>query len=110
MGFAQGGAAPASSGSRTFTCPSRIRLDLAGIAAMGRWHYSPWFWPPYIPTLPPIPNPYYDPINAPWEPPTIPGTPNPSSRPRTSWTRRLVNGTAYPYLDVAAASPTASGS
>ena len=33
---------------------------------MGRWDYGPWFWPPYTGlTNGPVPNPLYDPVNAP---------------------------------------------
>jgi len=48
----------------------------------------------------PIANPYYDPVNAPWEPPQIPGTPNPSLVPEAFMDTPLVNGMAYPYLEV----------
>ena len=48
---------------------------------------------------PPIANPYYDPINAPWEPPLMPATPNPSMGMETFNDTPLVNGTAYPVLD-----------
>ena len=74
--------------------------DLAGTSAMGRWHYSAWFWPPYIPEHPPVANPYYDPVNAPWEPPLIPGVPNPSVVAEAFMDTPVVNGTAYPYLTV----------
>ncbi len=80
--------------------PLQNPADLAGVAAMGRWHYSAWFYPPYIPEHPPIANPYYDPINAPWEPPMIPGTPNPSVAAEGFLDTPVINGTAYPYLNV----------
>ena len=71
------------------------------VNATGRWHYGPWFWPPVTNiTNPPIPNPYYDPINAPWEPPLMPATPNPSMGMENFNDTPIVNGTAYPKLTV----------
>ncbi|MCX5852470.1 MAG: hypothetical protein NT072_10535 [Deltaproteobacteria bacterium] len=82
--------------------PNQNIYDLTGTNAMGRWDYGPWFWPPYTGlTNGPIPNPYYDPTNAPWEPPDIPGTPNPSIVPEAFMDTPVVNGTAYPVLTVA---------
>ena len=67
----------------------------------GRWMYGPWFWPPTTGiTYGPIANPYYDPINAPWEPPQIPATPNPSMPGEAFMDTAVVNGTVYPYLEV----------
>jgi len=72
-----------------------------GINATGRWHYGPWFWPPTNNILnPPIPNPYYDPVNAPWEPYLMPATPNPSVGMENYNDTPLVNGTAYPKMTV----------
>jgi FtsP/CotA-like multicopper oxidase with cupredoxin domain len=87
--------------------------DLTGTNAFGRWHYGPWFNPP-TPTCDPgapepvpgcievgaVPNEYYDPINAPWEPPFRPGVPNPSTPGESFLDTPIVNGTAYPYLEV----------
>ncbi len=97
--------------------------DLAGANAFGRWHYGPWFVAP-TPTcvngLPagcidvgPVPNPFHepncdvfppDPVNfpcsAPWEPPLMPGTPNPSMPGEAFMDTPIVNGTAYPYMEV----------
>jgi FtsP/CotA-like multicopper oxidase with cupredoxin domain len=96
--------------------------DLTGTNAFGRWHYGPWFNPP-VPTcvngLPvgcievgPVPNPFYQPIcdglpdptntvcTAPWEPPLMPGNPNPSIPGEAFMDTPIVNGTAYPYLEV----------
>ena len=67
----------------------------------GRWHYGPWFWPPVTNIdNPPVPNPYYDPVNAPWEPQLMPATPNPSMGMENYNDTPLVNGTAYPKLTV----------
>ncbi len=96
--------------------------DLTGTNGVGKWHYGPWFNPP-VPTCPgdgtgqpgcievgPVPNPYYQPIcdtnpadpacTMPWEPPMIPGAPNPSAPGESFFDTMLVNGTAYPYLEV----------
>lgn len=96
--------------------------DLTGTNAFGRWHYGPWFNPP-TPTcvnggpvgcieVGPVPNEYYQPVcdglpdlvnsvcTAPWEPPLRPGNPNPSIPGESFLDTQLVNGTAYPYLEV----------
>jgi len=74
-----------------------------GINPTGRWHYGPWFWPP-IPddaiANPPIANPWYDPVNAPWEYHLMPATPQPSVGMEHFNDTPLVNGTAYPVLNV----------
>jgi FtsP/CotA-like multicopper oxidase with cupredoxin domain len=83
--------------------PNQNPWDPSGMATdpLGRWHYGPWFWPPTMNIEhPPMPNPYYDPINAPWEPPEIPSTPNPSMAMETFMDIPLVNGVVYPYLEV----------
>jgi FtsP/CotA-like multicopper oxidase with cupredoxin domain len=84
--------------------PNQDPYDNSGAAPMGRWDYGPWFWPPFNQSAGlvngPIANPYFDPVNAPWEPPVIPGTPNPSLVPEGFMDTMLVNGTAYPYTDV----------
>jgi FtsP/CotA-like multicopper oxidase with cupredoxin domain len=84
--------------------------DLTGTNAFGRWHYGPWFNPPVpecVNGLPvgcievgPVPNEYYDPVAAPWEPPMRPGLPNPSMPGESFLDTQLVNGTVYPYLEV----------
>jgi hypothetical protein len=81
--------------------PAQNPYDPTGANAFGRWHYGPWFWPPTTDiTNGPIANPYYDPINAPWEPPMMPATPNPSMPGEAFMDTPIVNGTLYPYLDV----------
>lgn len=75
-----------------------------GVNPMGRWHYAPWFFPPPPAeriTHPPVPNTtYYDPINAPWEYELKPGTEDVSSGMEAFNDTPLVNGTAYPVLEV----------
>lgn len=94
--------------------------DLAGVNAFGRWHYGPWFNPP-VPEcvnggpvgcieLGPVPNEYHQAdcdlvppgpgCTAPWEPPMRPGVPNPSIPGEAFMDTPVVNGTAYPYLEV----------
>jgi FtsP/CotA-like multicopper oxidase with cupredoxin domain len=81
--------------------PAQNPDDPAGANPFGRWMYGPWFWPPTSDIKNgPIKNPYYDPINAPWEPEMIPGTPNPSAPGENFMDTPVVNGTAYPYLEV----------
>jgi FtsP/CotA-like multicopper oxidase with cupredoxin domain len=74
--------------------------DVSGVNAFGRWAFGPWFWPPTSTQFGPVANPYYDPVNAPWEPPMIPGTPNPSAVMEGYMDTPLVNGAAYPYIEV----------
>ena len=81
--------------------PAQNPSDIGGMNPYGRWHYGPWFWPPTKNiAFPPIPNPYYDPINAPWQPEEVPATPNPSMGMESFFDTPIVNGTAYPTLEV----------
>ncbi len=76
----------------------------SGANAVGRWDYGPWFWPPLTQAAGLVhglmPNPYYDPVNKPWEPQWIPSIPNPSIVPEAFMDTMVVNGTAFPYLKV----------
>ncbi|MEN8614428.1 Ig-like domain-containing protein [Dehalogenimonas sp. THU2] len=75
--------------------------DGSGVNPMGRWLYAPWFWPPATNlVVGPQPNPYYDPINEPWEAPVIPGTPHPAMQMESFQDTMIVNGTAFPYVEV----------
>jgi FtsP/CotA-like multicopper oxidase with cupredoxin domain len=94
--------------------PNQNPWDMSGANAMGRWDYGPWFWPPFTGiTNGQLPNPYclpkppvsasdttYDCSATPWEAPFMPGTPNPSLVPEGFMDTPLVNGTAYPVLNV----------
>ncbi|PKQ19886.1 MAG: laccase [Actinobacteria bacterium HGW-Actinobacteria-6] len=72
-----------------------------GVNPTGRWHYGPWFWPPAQVAKGPVANPYYDPDGStPWENPTMPGTPDDSSGMEAFQDTPLVNGTAYPTMNV----------
>jgi FtsP/CotA-like multicopper oxidase with cupredoxin domain len=74
-----------------------------GANAMGRWDYALWFWPPYTGLLQRgglMDNPYYDPVNAPWEPAQMPIMPDPSTTPEAFHDTPTVNGVAYPYMNV----------
>jgi FtsP/CotA-like multicopper oxidase with cupredoxin domain len=94
--------------------------DLAGVNAFGRWHYGPWFNPP-VPecvnggpvgciAMGPMMNEYHQAdcdlvppgpgCTAPWEPPMRPGVPSPSMAGEAFMDTPVVNGAAYPYLDV----------
>ena len=61
------------------TCRTRT-LTLSGANPLGRWDYGPWFWPVF-----PVAVPY---------PPTV------SHVPEAFMDTPMVNGTAYPYLNV----------
>ncbi|GAB3956150.1 hypothetical protein GCM10027614_67470 [Micromonospora vulcania] len=65
----------------------------------GRWDYGPWSRDRTGPG--PVPNPHHDPVGAPDEPPLSPGVPHPCAVPEAYGDTPLVNGTAYPYLEVA---------
>jgi FtsP/CotA-like multicopper oxidase with cupredoxin domain len=71
--------------------------DIGGMNAFGRWHYGPWFWPPTTNIAHgPVPNPYV----GPGEPPMIPGVPSNSMGMESFMDTPVVNGMAYPYLNV----------
>lgn len=73
----------------------------SGVNDLGRWDYNTWIYPPITTQIiGPISNPYYDPINAPNEPSLIPGIPRPTSVPEGFMDSTVVNGTAYPYLNL----------
>ena len=64
--------------------PNQDPTDITtGANPMGRWDYGPWFWPVF-----PVASPY---------PPTV------SAVPEAFMDTPLINGNAYPYLEVAAA-------
>ena len=69
----------------------------------GRWDYGPWSRNPTpggTRTDGWAPNPHHDPVDAPDEPPLSPGLPHPSAVPEAYGDTPLVNGVAYPYLEV----------
>ena len=76
--------------------------DPSGMNQFGRWQYGPWFWPPTNPINGPVANPYYNPLdpNNPMEPAMIPGVPNISAPGEAFLDTPVINGVAYPYLDV----------
>ena len=81
--------------------PAQNPALIDGINPTGRWHYGPWFWPPVKNIAHgPVPNPYYDPENAPWQYKDMPATPNPSMGMEHYNDTPIVNGTAYPVLEV----------
>ncbi len=78
-------------------------LGLAGgINPVGRWDYSLWVWPFFAPTNGPVPNPLCPNATSclPGENSVNPGTPNPSIVPEAFVDTPIVNGMAYPYLQV----------
>jgi FtsP/CotA-like multicopper oxidase with cupredoxin domain len=78
--------------------PNQNPWDMSGANPVGRWDYGPWFWPPFTGLqYGPVANPYFGSVG---EPPQIPGTPNPSIAPELFLDTPVVNGTAYPYLEV----------
>jgi FtsP/CotA-like multicopper oxidase with cupredoxin domain len=62
--------------------PNQKPNDPTGANPFGRWDYGPWFWPPV-------------PVDAAHMP-----LPDPSIVPEAFMDTPIVNGTAYPYLDV----------
>ena len=96
------GTAPGSLWFPHVYMPNQNPWDMSGANAMGRWDYALWFWPPYTGLLKGVgsgeqPNPY---AANPGEPPFIPGIPNPSLVPEAFMDTPLVNGKAYPVLNV----------
>jgi len=86
--------------------PNQNPWDMSGANAMGRWDYALWFWPPYngLLTHGAIPNIYYqpNPLAANYEPQTeVPGMPNPTIVPEAFMDTPVINGTAYPFMQVA---------
>ncbi len=78
---------------------------LTGANAMGRWDYAEWFWPPYGGLLNngSVANPLCgtDPTGLSCTTmPVVPGTPNTSLVPEGFMDTPVVNGTAYPVLNV----------
>ncbi|NLF01772.1 MAG: multicopper oxidase domain-containing protein [Anaerolineales bacterium] len=85
--------------------PAQNPGDIEGVNQFGRWMYGPWFWPPTEGVdHGPVPNPYYDPTCNPdvqWcEPEMMPGTPFNSMGMEAFMDTPVVNGTAYPVLEV----------
>lgn len=85
--------------------PAQNPGDSSGVNQFGRWAYGPWFWPPTIGIENgPIPNPYFDPACNPdvtWcEPEMMPGVPFNSMGMEAFMDTPVVNGTAYPTLEV----------
>ncbi len=91
--------------------PNQNPADVTGANAFGRWDYGPWFWPPQDPsTFVPEGRPYacdsaaYATTPPAFPPLLCPGTPKPSGTPEGFMDTPVVNGTAYPSLNI---SPTA---
>jgi FtsP/CotA-like multicopper oxidase with cupredoxin domain len=81
--------------------PNQNPYLASGANMMGRWDYGPWFWPPYTGLINgPVPNPLYTGAAGSPEGPVNPGTPNPSLVPEGFMDTPLINGTAYPVLNV----------
>jgi FtsP/CotA-like multicopper oxidase with cupredoxin domain len=83
--------------------PNQNPYDNSGATTMGRWDYGPWFWPIFNQTAGlvhgEVVNPYAN-AASPWEPPMIPGVPSLSLTPESYVDTPIVNGIAYPYLNV----------
>ncbi len=62
--------------------PNQAPLSPQGANPFGRWDYGPWFWPPVI----------VDPAHS-----TLP---EPSTTPEAFADTPIINGTAYPYVNV----------
>ena len=74
--------------------------DPSGMNTFGRWHYGPWFWPPTVVEQGPILNPYYTGPGNPMEPQYYPGVPTVSAPGEAFMDTPVINGIAYPYLEV----------
>ena len=83
-----------------------------GANPFGRWMYGPWFYPATIISKGPIDNPYYDQdcsspfpdvyanCTTPGQPTKIPGTPTVSMGMEAFQDSAVVNGAAFPSLNV----------
>lgn len=71
--------------------PNQNPNDPTGINPLGRWDYGPWFWPPWPVTNPPVTLP---------DGTIAPGVPDLSAVMEAFMDTPVVNGTAYPALDV----------
>lgn len=89
--------------------PNQNPSDPSGMNAFGRWHYSPWFFPAPTDVMKgPALNPHCLPepgVNCsaspnPFEHTHIPDVPNPSFAMEAFMDTSIVNGAAYPYLNV----------
>ncbi|SDB81207.1 hypothetical protein GA0111570_103234 [Raineyella antarctica] len=85
--------------------PAQNPGDASGVNAFGRWAYGPWFHPPTNSIdNPPMDNPYYDSNCNPdlgWcEPKQMPGTPYLSMGMESFMDTPVVNGTAYPTVEL----------
>jgi FtsP/CotA-like multicopper oxidase with cupredoxin domain len=86
--------------------PNQNPNDDAGAAAMGRWDYGPWFWPPM--TSASLAHGAKncagtgDIAKYPGITPTCPGTLNPSGVPEAFMDTPVINGTAYPSVTLPA--------
>ena len=72
--------------------PNQDPNNNTGANMMGRWDYGPWFWPP-------VTNVANGPITLPTGI-QIPGIPNPTIVPEAFMDTPVINGTAYPYVEV----------
>ncbi|MGB8216780.1 MAG: hypothetical protein WCE94_05695 [Candidatus Methanoperedens sp.] len=81
--------------------PNQNPADISGANPLGRWDYGPWFFPPQTSlTFGPLPNPLKG--TTPQEGPVNPGIPYPyvSLVPEAFVDTPIVNGNAYPYLNI----------
>lgn len=84
--------------------PAQNPFMSGGANPFGRWMYGPWFYPPTNIPFGLVANPYstpnLDPADPNYRPPVMPGTPLVSAPGESFMDTPLVNGTAYPYLEV----------
>jgi FtsP/CotA-like multicopper oxidase with cupredoxin domain len=91
--------------------PNQNPADVTGANGFGRWDYGPWFWPPqnsntFVAGGMPYPcdsTAYPGGAGLAYPPLMCPGTPLPSGTPEGFMDTPVVNGTAYPKLEVAPA-------
>jgi FtsP/CotA-like multicopper oxidase with cupredoxin domain len=86
--------------------------DLSGVNPFGRWMYGPWFYPPTVIKHGPVANPYHDPdcsstnpyiladCQTPGQNSLNPATPHPSMGMEAFSDTAVVNGTAFPVMEV----------
>ncbi|WML55380.1 fibronectin type III domain-containing protein [Neobacillus sp. PS3-12] len=85
--------------------PNQNPYDMSGANPMGRWDYGPWFWPPntglkYGAAKNPLYTGSGTKVDSNGQAPMNPGVPDVSTTPEAFMDTPVINGTAYPVLNV----------
>ena len=81
--------------------PNQNPNTLDGVNPLGRWDYGPWIWPPFPTDHPPIEVPDGSlGFGLDGLPDVLPNLPDNSMGMESFFDTPVINGTAYPYLEV----------